>query len=219
MPTLHLVPDDLRERYHVKEWRNAAGVLSTACKDEWDDVQAVLRGFRLLKSEVLVGGGNRSLISQRIDEALYARGWVEKDFATSITVDEVTTDSPTHKVDCFKNGVAVEMEWNNKDPFFDRDLNNFRLLFELRAIQVGIIITRSWELQETFKRLGKGASYGKATTHHEKLWPKLEGGGGGGCPVLTFAIRPVNFEDDGAEALAVLKARRKRGDLPEVEEE
>ena len=142
MPTLHLVPDDLRERYHVKEWRNAAGVLSTACKDEWDDVQAVLRGFRLLKSEVLVGGGNRSLVSQRIDEALYARGWVEKDFATSITVDEVTTDSPTHKVDCFKNGVAVEMEWNNKDPFFDRDLNNFRLLFELRAIQVGIIITR-----------------------------------------------------------------------------
>ena len=133
MPTLHLVPDDLRERYHVKEWRNAAGVLSTACKDEWDDVQAVLRGFRLLKSEVLVGGGNRSLVSQRIDEALYARGWVEKDFATSITVDEVTTDSPTHKVDCFKNGVAVEMEWNNKDPFFDRDLNNFRLLFELRA--------------------------------------------------------------------------------------
>ena len=97
------------------------------------------------------------------------------------------------------------MEWNNKDPFFDRDLNNFRLLFELRAIQVGIIITRSWELQEIFKRLGKGASYGKATTHHEKLWPKIEGGGGGGCPVLTFAIRPINYEDDGPAALEALR--------------
>jgi hypothetical protein len=35
MSTLHLVPDDLRERYHVKEWRNAIGVLATACPAEW----------------------------------------------------------------------------------------------------------------------------------------------------------------------------------------
>jgi len=33
-------------------------------------------------------------------------------------------DSPTHKVDCYKNRIALELEWNNKDPFFDRDLNN-----------------------------------------------------------------------------------------------
>jgi hypothetical protein len=39
------------------------------------------------------------------------------------------------------------------------------------------------------------------------LWPKVEGGGGGGCPVLTFAIKPVNFEDDGPAALAALKSR------------
>lgn len=207
MSTLHLVPDDIRESYHVKEWRNATGVLATACPTEWQDIQDVLRGFRLLKSEVLVGGGNRSLISRRIDGAFYAKGWQEKGFATSITVDETTFNSPTHAVDCFRAGVAIEMEWNNKDPFFDRDLNNFRLLFELRAIQVGVIITRSWELQSIFKQLGKGASYGKATTHHEKLWPKVEGGGGGGCPVLTFAISPGHFVDDGPEALARLKAQ------------
>ena len=207
MSTLHLVPADLQERFHVKEWRNAAGVLATACPSEWQDVQEVLRQFKLMKSEILVGGGNRSLISQRVDEALYAKGWEEKKFNTSITVDATTSDSPTHAVDCLKNGVAVEMEWNNKDPFFDRDLNNFRLLFELRAVQVGIIVTRSWELQAIFKKLGKGASYGKATTHHERLWPKIDGGGGGGCPVLTFAIRPIAFVDDGPEALAALKAR------------
>ncbi len=207
MSTLHLVPPDIQAAYHVKEWRNAAGVLHTACPAEWQDVQDVLREFRLLKSEVLVGGGNRSLISRRVDDALYQRGWQEKGFATSITVDETKSDSPTHAVDCLKGGVALEMEWNNKDPFFDRDLNNFRLLFDLRAIQVGIIITRSWELQEIFRQLGKGASYGKATTHHEKLWPKIEGGGGGGCPVLTFAIRPALFVDDGPRALADLTER------------
>jgi restriction endonuclease BglII len=200
MSTEHLIPEDIRDLYHVKEWRNATGILATACPDEWQDVQDVLRAFRLLRSEIVVGGGNRSLISRRIDEALYARGWQERAFATSIVVDATRIDSPTHAVDCLKGGVALEMEWNNKDPFFDRDLNNFRLLFELRAIQVGIIITRSWELQQLFKRLGKGASYGAATTHHERLWPKVEGGGGGGCPILTFAIRPALYLDDGPEA-------------------
>jgi hypothetical protein len=200
MPTEHLIPADLLEKYHVKDWRNATGILETACPSEWAEVVQVLRDFRLLKSEIMVGGGNRSLISMRIDEPLYAKGWVEKKFSTSIIVDEDKIDSPTHSVDCFKGGVAVEMEWNNKDPFFDRDLNNFRLLFDLRAIQVGIVITRSWELQEIFKSLGKGDSYGKATTHHEKLWPKLEGGGGGGCPVLTFAIKPSAYVDDDATA-------------------
>ena len=231
MSTLHLIPTDLQKSYHVKEWRNATGVLATACPEEWQDIQDVLREFRLLASEVRVGGGNRSLISRRIDGGFYARGWQEKGFATSIMVDKEKFESPTHAVDCLKNSVAVEMEWNNKDPFFDRDLNNFRLLFELRAIQVGVIITRSWELQAIFQQLGKGASYGKATTHHEKLWPKIEGGGGGGCPILTFAIRPALFEDDGPVALAALKGRieaekkarsaaRRRGLLiPEGEDE
>src|SRR6204780_245583 len=196
MTTLHLVPADLREAYQVKEWRNAAGVLATACPDEWADVQAVLREFRLLQSEVLVGGGNRSLISQRIDTAFYRRGWQEKGFATSISVDATKYDSPTHAVDCLKGGVAVEMEWNNKDPFFDRDLNNFRLLFELRAIDAGVIITRCSELQQIFNKLGRGPSFGNSTTHMAKLLPRLEGGGGGGCPVVVFGIRGAAYVED-----------------------
>jgi hypothetical protein len=207
MSTEHLIPPDLLDKYHVKEWRNATGILTTACGAEWKEVVQVLRDFRLLKSEVRVGGGNKSLISQRIDKPLYAKGWVEKNFQTAIIVDTHQIDSPTHSVDCFKGGVAVEMEWNNKDPFFDRDLNNFRLLFDLRAIQVGIIVTRSWELQKLFKELGKGSSYGKATTHHEKLWPKVEGGGAGGCPLLTFAIKPSTFVDDGEVAYNELRAK------------
>ncbi|MCX6377169.1 MAG: BglII/BstYI family type II restriction endonuclease, partial [Armatimonadetes bacterium] len=88
-----------------------------------------------------------------------------------------------------KNKVALEIEWNNKDPFFDRDLNNFRLLFELRAVSVGVIVTRCDELQEIFDSLGKGSSYGNSTTHMSKLLPRLQGGGGGGCPILVFGLR------------------------------
>jgi hypothetical protein len=98
--------------------------------------------------------------------------------------------SPTHKVDCVKNRVALEIEWNNKDPFFDRDLNNFRLLFELRAISVGVIITKSEDLWEVFKAYGKDVvnKFGRTTTWMDKLLPRIEGGGGGGCPILVCGI-------------------------------
>lgn len=146
MSTIHLVPDDLRGMYHVKEWRNATGVLATACPDEWAEVIEVLRAFRLLRSHVQAAGKNRSPISKGLDSKFYALGWQEKKFHTAIMIDDETRESPTHKVDCFKGRVALELEWNNKDPFFDRDLNNFRLLFDLGAIDVGIIVTRSTEL-------------------------------------------------------------------------
>ncbi len=70
----------------------------------------------------------------------------------------------------------------------ERVLNNFRLLFDLRALSVGVIITRSDELQDVFNQLGRGSSYGASTTHMSKLLPRLEGGSGGGCPVLVFGI-------------------------------
>lgn len=211
MVTDHLVPPDLRNLYHVREWRNAAGILATACPDEWNDVVEVLRAFRLLRSEILTAGGGLSPISQQVNGAFDKRGWKEKKFSTLIKVDQAEYASPTHAVDCFKGRVALELEWNNKDPFFDRDLNNFRLLFDLRAIDVGIILTRSAELQNVFDQLGKGASYGNSTTHHEKLWPRLDGGGGGGCPVLTFAITPRLYVDDGPEALQqALNAKAQR---------
>ncbi len=155
---------------------------------EWRDLIEVLADFRLSRSWIEVSGGSKSKVSSWIDGALYKRGWSERQFATKITVDSREMESPTHKVDCFKNGVALEIEWNNKDPFYDRDLNNFRLLFDLRAVSVGVIITRTDELQGIFEELGRGKSYGNSTTHLSKLLPRVLGGGGGGCPLLVFGI-------------------------------
>jgi hypothetical protein len=63
---------------------------------------------------------------------------------------------------------------------FDRDLNNFRLLFDLRAISLGIIITKSDELSEMFQSMGKEIwnKYGWSTTWMKKLLPRIEGGAG-----------------------------------------
>jgi hypothetical protein len=196
MVTTHLIPDDIRALYEVHEWRNAAGVLNTAHADEWDDVMDALRKFRFKTSDVLAKGKNKSDLAKSFDAMLTAKGWKETLFDTSIKVDEDIRKSPTHKVDCYKNQVALEVEWNNKDPFFDRDLNNFRLLFELRVIDVGIILTRCSELQLIFNKVGKGKSYGPSTTHMRKLLPKIEGGSGGGCPILVFGISPNVYVED-----------------------
>ncbi len=193
---IELLPDHIRERYEVYEWKHAAAIMKYDFPQEWNDMTALLEHFRLCKSDIVTPGGRKSPISSKIDTFLYERGWTEKHFDTSIIVDQDRYDSPTHKIDCYKNNIAIEIEWNNKDPFYDRDLNNFRLLFDLRVVSVGVIITRSDSLQEIFNRLGKGASYGASTTHMSKLLPRIEGGGGGGCPLLVFGITDKNYTEE-----------------------
>lgn len=185
---LNQLPAFILENYAVHEWRHATAVLSGDFPSEWTDLCEVLTSFRLRRSHIAVGGGGKSKVSGSLDREFVSRGWAEKKFETQIKVDATTFDSPTHKVDCFKNGVALEIEWNNKTEFYDRDLNNFRLLFDLRAINVGIIVTRCDELQTIFEDLGRGDSYGTSTTILSKLLRKMSGGSGGGCPVLAFGI-------------------------------
>lgn len=188
--------DFVRENYELHDWRHAIAILSTDFTNEWTDIRAVLADFRLRRSHVLQPGGSKSLIAGALDGGLIQRGWVCRSFATKIRVDDREHDAPTHAVDCFKNGVGLEVEWNNKDPFFDRDFNNVRLLFELRALHVGVIVTRCDELQGIFNALGRGTSYGNSTTHMSKLLPRLVGGSGGGCPILAIGISKKLYVED-----------------------
>ncbi len=195
------LPPFVLDHYEAHEWRHASAILSQDFPAEWADILAMLTAFRLRRSWIAAGGGNKSRLAAWIDGFLGSRGWAERQFRTALDVDGRRTDTPTHKVDCFRNRVALELEWNNKDPFFDRDLNNFRLLFDLRAISVGVIVTRADELQGIFNDLGRGSSYGPSTTTMGKLIPRIEGGGGAGCPILAFGIRRALYvEDDGEDA-------------------
>ena len=57
-------------------------------------------------------------------------------------------------------------------------------------------MTRCDELQGIFDELGRGASYGTSTTHMSKLLPRIEGGGGGGCPILVFGLTRALYVED-----------------------
>jgi hypothetical protein len=180
--------------YEILNWRSALTILQHDYVEEYKDIWAVLSAFKLKHSAVAAAGGGKSPVANELDSAFYRKGWAEKQFDIDIRVDKTAINVPTHKVDCYKNGIALEVEWNNKTPFFDRDLNNFRILFELRVVSVGVIVTRSSKLQTLFNKMGKGTSYGASTTHMNKLTPLIQGGAAGGCPVLVFGITDALYD-------------------------
>lgn len=189
--------DGFGNKYFVQEWGHALAILANEFPEQFQDMCDVLNAFELRKSNLVIGGGGKSNVSGYLDAQLYARGWEEKSFETSIMVDGAIHETPTHKIDCVKGRVALDIEWNNKTEFYDRDLNNFRLLHNLGAISVGIIVTRTTELQtEIFNPLGIKSKYGASTTHLNKLIPKVEGGGAGGCPLLVIGIKPGAYVED-----------------------
>ena len=193
--SVNLLPPAVFEKFEVAETHHAASILYTDFREEWNDLVGMLESFVLRKSEIIKQGGRKSPISLGIDRYFYDRAWIEHNFKIEVSADGSMTLAPTHQVDYFRNRVAIETEWNNKDPFYDRDLTTFRLLFELNVLSVGVIVTRASELQDIFDAIGRGSSFGSSTTHMGKLVPKLKNRASGGCPVLAFGIRKAAYDE------------------------
>ena len=187
-------PKSFSSKYTILEWRHALAILTGEFAQQFKDLCVVLDEFELRESSITAGGGGKSKVSGFLDGRLSKLGWDEKSFDTAKLIDGTKHVTPTHKIDCVKGRIALDIEWNNKTEFYDRDLNNFRLLHALDAVSVGIIVTRDTELQESvFKPLGIGTKYGASTTHLKKLIPKVEGGGAGGCPLLVVAVKSGSY--------------------------
>jgi hypothetical protein len=191
---LDLIPPAILAKYQFEERDHACAILARDFPTEFKDILDCLKAFTLKKSDILTPGGGRSPIPIAIDGFLGQRGWKEESFDIKIEVDGKPIPIPTHSIDNFKNRIGIEVEWNNKTEFYDRDLNNFRLLKDLRVLSVGIIITRLTELQNLFNELGKGGAYGNSTTHWNKLMPKVHGGGAGCCPLLLVGMGTACYD-------------------------
>ena len=77
-------------------------------------------------------------------------------------MDGEPKQSTTHEIDHVRkvggHALALEIEWNNKDQFFDRDLENFRRLHAEGAISAGVIITRGASLQRDIVDIIRGCA-------------------------------------------------------------
>lgn len=186
--------------YRVGVTRYADVILRDALPQRYADLIAVLDSYRVHADELVVGGGNRSSQTARFDAGLHQRGWGKRTVTVEKRIDgRLIHQTRGHEIDMFGPGedeypgVAVEVEWNNKDPFFDRDLLNFQALHREGALAVGVIFTRGPQLQQVIGptiRGDRSLKFGRSTTHWDKLEPRINLGGGGECPLIAIGIEP-----------------------------
>lgn len=220
---------DLPAGYVYGVTRYADVILDGAFSGRFGDLVRSLEDFHITLDELRAGGGGRTVFVARFDHSLREQRdgstevWGKRNITITkgIGFDEDASEVQRvrgHEIDMFGlgraepdgyfPGIGVEMEWNNKDPFFDRDLNNFAALHREGAIAVGVIITRGPRLQElissVIRSTGGGFKYGQSSTHWRKLLPRVNLGGGGECPLLLAGIEPERIE--GVEVVAEVKA-------------
>jgi hypothetical protein len=101
--------------------------------------------------QIIQSGGGQAESTMHLRDRLYACGWPKHEFVVQTVVDGREREATSHEIDhvlrCSEGTLALEIEWNNKDPFFDRDLENFQRLHAQGAISVGIMITRGSSMQ------------------------------------------------------------------------
>lgn len=188
MPWSDYIPDDIIDLYEVRDHRHAAAILASEFHGEFEELCSALRGFRFTRDDILRPGGNESDIPKKFSNLLRPLGWMERKLQAKMVADEDEVHQDTHKVDYLKGRVAFDLEWNSKDQTFDRDLFAFRTFFDYDRISVGVLVTRSNDLDSLFEELDVKSKYGASTTHMNKLIPRLNAGRNGGCPVLVFGI-------------------------------
>lgn len=141
--------------FEIEFLSHALSILSVDFPAALSEIEAVLADASVSVGEIVGSGGGEAASTQRMRRALAARGWAKKNFIIRKIVDGVEREATSHQIDHvkkFENGtLALEIEWNNKDPFFDRDLENFKRLHGEGAISVGIIVTRGASLQNALR--------------------------------------------------------------------
>jgi hypothetical protein len=147
----------LAKGFQIEFHSHAEAILSVDFPDVLADLEATLVNLSIPVEEIIAGGGGEAKGTQRLRRALHARKWTKKKFVIEKTINDRKHESISHEIDHVREfplgSIALEIEWNNKDPFLDRDLENFKRLHADGAISAGIIITRGESLQEKMRAL------------------------------------------------------------------
>jgi len=128
--------------FQVEFHSHARAILSVDFPDAIAELEAALLNATIPIEEIIAGGGGEAKGTQRLRKALAGTGWPKLTFTIEKRINNVRRESVSHEIDhvrTFDNGarIALEIEWNNKDPFYDRDLENFKRLHADGAISAG----------------------------------------------------------------------------------
>src|SRR5690625_5372920 len=119
-----------KKNFEILTLHHAEAILCHDVPQAIDEIESILIDIELPVEELIRGGGGEGKLTQRIRNAFYKNQWNKHRFAIKKTVDGEEKSSISHEIDHVKKFnkaiVAVEIEWNNKDPFIFRDLDNFK---------------------------------------------------------------------------------------------
>ncbi|NQY98783.1 MAG: restriction endonuclease [Henriciella sp.] len=147
--------------FNVLAMHHAGAILTQDLPGAEAEIETALLGLQIPIEEVVSGGGGEAPFTQRLRKELTELGWPKRNITVTKLVNDgdrsVETQSLSHEIDHVKrfgeHYALLEIEWNNKDPFFDRDLENFQRLHAEGMASIGIIITRGDSLQANLKKL------------------------------------------------------------------
>jgi hypothetical protein len=147
-----------KQGFQVEFLSHARAILEADFPSVLAEVETALGTLKIPIEEIIGSGGGETQGTQRLRRTLAAAGWKKEIFEIRKTINGVERESQSHEVDHVRTiegsgVVALEIEWNNKDPFFDRDLENFKRLHAEGAISVGIIVTRGVSMQDQLRTL------------------------------------------------------------------
>lgn len=147
----------ISQGFQVDFRSHAKAILGVDFPEVAAQLEDVLLASTIPIEEIIGSGGGETKGTQRLRNALKRSGWRKHNFVVQRIIDGIEREAQSHEVDhvrTFESGtVALEIEWNNKDPFFDRDLENFKRLHADGAISLGVIITRGAGLQNEMRNL------------------------------------------------------------------
>lgn len=193
--------ESLAERgFQVEFHSHARAILGADFPEVVGELEDALAGLSIPIEEIIASGGGETKGTQRLRRALAERKWVKTNFVIEKRINGEPRESISHEVDHVRHHasgvVALEIEWNNKDPFFDRDLENFKRLHAEGAISVGVIVTRGASMQDEMLALVRRFADEREVVSNESL--------------LALGLNPTRRQQAGVE-------QRMRSGLPFAE--
>ncbi len=146
----------IRQRgFQILTLHHAEAILTHDMPEAVVELERILLGIEIPVEELIRGGGGEGAATQRLRRALTESEWKKHRFEIRKIVDGEEREFTSHEIDHVKRfptgTCALEVEWNNKDPFFDRDLENFKRLHADGVISIGVLVTRGSTLQDCLR--------------------------------------------------------------------
>ena len=163
----------IKRGFQIAFHSHADAILSVDFPQAMAELEQAIGGLSIPIEEIIGSGGGETQGTQRLRHALADLGWTKMNFTVEKRINGIAREAISHQIDhvkVFERGViACEIEWNNKDPFYDRDLENFKRLHADGAISLGVIITRGVSMQNDLKDMVQIFAVDRALESHEAV--------------------------------------------------